>query len=138
MPARYPYTLQFITNLALVKDFAIERLYARKFTNINASRNDLFEVLGKPAPVFVPATGYRFADWRTAKVNISLCATAVEVLHQRGSNSGEKASVPWTRSGLIPIPCWGRVVDPPLPVSAMSSRLPGPMPQAKFSRWPLS
>lgn len=48
----------------------LDKLNSRKFKNIDATRDDLFERLDKPALKPLPATRYEYADWKTAKANI--------------------------------------------------------------------
>jgi transposase len=48
----------------------LDRLNARKFKAVNATRAELFETLDKPVLAPLPAMRYSFGEWRTAKVNI--------------------------------------------------------------------
>lgn len=48
----------------------LERLNARKFKRMNATRRELFENLDRPAMQPLPPTRYEFLEWKTAKVGI--------------------------------------------------------------------
>jgi transposase len=48
----------------------LTELNTRKFQKLDATREDLFESIDKPALIPLPSTPYEYAEWKKARVNI--------------------------------------------------------------------